>query len=510
MADQQSPKTVVFGLDGACFHLLNRWLDAGELPAIGSLLDDGVSGDLEAVLPPVTSPNWKAYATGKNPGKLGIFWWFNVDTDAQETYVPTDRYHAETEFWEIMAEEDGAQVGVIGVPNTHPPTPLDGFVVSGAPDGENEGFTHPPSLEAELRERFDYRVVSQHHRQERSAEAYEEMLELVDQRFEAAAHLLESPDFDVSFLQVTTYYLNNLHHSIWDDEYTLKAWKIVDDHVASFRDRAENVVLMSDHGMAEIETVFRINQWLQREGYLATDASTAELLHRLGVRSDPLKVLLDRANKEVPGIDLKDAVSRALPAWFVDNLPNDDGELTIGTHDRLRWDESEVIASGLGPVYLNVDRDDPRYEELREELVRRLEGLTDPQGRLVADGVYRGEEIYDGPYVEEGPDLVVDQTRGTYISQGYGRADVFSDSYHRWEAVNDSVGLFAAAGPDFAEGTVEDLGILDLAPTLLHLHGCAVPSDMDGTVRTDLFDEASEASRREVTYDQEDRPMPSP
>ena len=72
-------KTIVIGLDGASFDLINPWLRAGKLPNLQSLMDNGVKGRLKSCLPPTTSPNWKCYSTGKNPGKLGMFWWENID-----------------------------------------------------------------------------------------------------------------------------------------------------------------------------------------------------------------------------------------------------------------------------------------------------------------------------------------------------------------------------------------------------------------------------------------------
>ncbi|MFW6121196.1 MAG: alkaline phosphatase family protein, partial [Petrotogales bacterium] len=72
-------RVIVIGLDGAHFELIEPWLKKGELPNIKKCIEEGVSADMEVCLPPVTSPNWKCYSTGLNPGKLGIFWWENID-----------------------------------------------------------------------------------------------------------------------------------------------------------------------------------------------------------------------------------------------------------------------------------------------------------------------------------------------------------------------------------------------------------------------------------------------
>jgi len=475
--------TVVVGLDGAGFDLLEPWLDSGELPTLSSIVTDGVSGPLESVLPPVTSPNWKAYATGKNPGKIGVFWWQNVDTDDGRTYLPRERYHHSDEFWELIAEDE--PVGVVGVPTTYPPKEVDRFLVAGPPDAHETGYAHPSSLEDDLEREFDYRHSPRTHTREDAERAYEEWLELVDLRFEVATALAER--HDVSFLQVTTFLINQFHHHLWDDERTLRAWKHVDDHLADLRSDARNVVLMSDHGHNEIRSVFRINQWFEREGYLAWDRTVSRLLYGMGVNMGRVRRLLKRANRNVPGAELMEVVRTLAPRAVLRHLPDEQGEVGTRQATNVNWEHTDALASAQGPIYLNADPDSPRYDALREELKSELESLTDPRGRPVADTVHYGEDVYAGPYVEEGPDLVIDQHEGIHIRDTLGDEPVFSETDPIWNGVNRREGLFAALGPDFASGTVEDLSILDLAPTMLALHDRPIPADVDGRVRTEVL-----------------------
>src|SRR5512139_2262734 len=66
-------KLIIIGLDGATFDLIKPWAAEGKLPTLARLMHDGVTGDLESTLPPVTSPAWPTFMTGKNPGKHGVF-----------------------------------------------------------------------------------------------------------------------------------------------------------------------------------------------------------------------------------------------------------------------------------------------------------------------------------------------------------------------------------------------------------------------------------------------------
>jgi len=492
--------TVVVGLDGAGFELIEPWIEAGHLPNLERVVETGVRGDLESVLPPVTSPNWKAYATGRNPGQFGIFWWENVDTANRRVHYPAERKHEHRAYWSYLgdgdepgcdtSEDSDPSVAVVNVPLTYPPRPLDGVLVAGAPDGEDEDYTYPPELEADLRERFDYRALKRRRLDDDVDAAAGEIYDLIDSRFQVAADLFERHDLD--FLQVTTFYLNSLHHFLWDDERTRRAWELVDVHLGRYLDAGCNVVLMSDHGSTPIRTVFHVNAWLEREGYLATGADIAEALHGVGVNKDRLLRLADR-------LAVGALVKRLAPRWLLGYVPAEDGTVNReGKTDTVDWEATTALASGQGPVYLTLDRDHPEYERTREELADRLREVTDPDGRPVARAVHRGEDIYHGRYLDEAPDLVIEQADGIHVPGGIGRDDVFTrPEADGWRAENKRTGLFAATGPDFGSGTVEGLSILDLAPTLLYLHGRAIPDGMDGEVRPDVFSPDSSARERD-------------
>jgi len=484
-------RTIVFGIDGAHFELIEPWIEAGKLPNIKRVIDTGVTADLESVLPPVTSPNWKAYATGKNPGKIGIFWWENIDVENERVHYPSERKHGNDEFWDLISENES--VGVLGVPTTYPPKSIDSFFVAGAPDGENSDFASPPSVEDELREQFDYRVTKNLRLKDDIDKAAEEILDLIKMRYQAAKYLFD--EYDVSFLQVTTFYINSLHHFLWDHEYTLEAWQIVDEHLGEFLDDEHNIVLMSDHGSNEIQTVFNINSWLVNEGYLSLDRGITETLHQYGINTDRLVRTATR-------LGIREISERMTPQRVLNYIPNEQGEIKRESKtENVDWDQTEAIASGQGPIYLNVDSTDPQYEQLREELIMKLKQITDPHGRPVVDSVVPGEQVYSGEFVDEAPDIVIDQAKGVHIPGSIGRDKVFSEpTEDGWRGENKRHGLFAATGPDFSNGQVEDLSILDLAPTLLHLHDCAIPTDMDGTVRQSIFAKDSRPANRTVEY----------
>jgi predicted AlkP superfamily phosphohydrolase/phosphomutase len=92
----------------------------------------------------------------------------------------------------------------------------------------------------------------------------------------------------------------------------------------------------------------------------------------------------------------------------------------------------------------------------------------------------RREDAYDGPYVEDAPEIVFDQRPGVHTSGAIGSNPVFADIGH-WEAENVRTGLFLADGPAVETNSLNKLiSITDLAPTVLNSVDCPVPTDMDG------------------------------
>jgi hypothetical protein len=62
-------------------------------------------------------------------------------------------------------------------------------------------------------------------------------------------------------------------------------------------------------------------------------------------------------------------------------------------------------------------------------------------------------------------------------------------------------GVLIASGPNIRKGSsISKACIYDVAPTILHLLGLPVPSEMDGRVLNELYELGSEAAQRVVEY----------
>ena len=70
---ERPAKVLILGLDGVTFDLIKPWAEAGHLPALAHLMEQGSHAPLASTMPPVTSPAWPSFMTGKNPGQHGVF-----------------------------------------------------------------------------------------------------------------------------------------------------------------------------------------------------------------------------------------------------------------------------------------------------------------------------------------------------------------------------------------------------------------------------------------------------
>jgi predicted AlkP superfamily phosphohydrolase/phosphomutase len=148
--------TIVFGLDGASWPLVEPWLNAGELPNIQRMREEGLWGISESVLPPVTCPNWKCYASSRTPDAHDVYWWEKVNKETTEIDIPNSGSFTSPELWDYL-NDTGVSAGVMNLPMSYPPKEIDEFMIAGGPRSREENYTHPGPLEAKLEREDNYR-----------------------------------------------------------------------------------------------------------------------------------------------------------------------------------------------------------------------------------------------------------------------------------------------------------------------------------------------------------------
>ncbi|MGH2698278.1 MAG: alkaline phosphatase family protein, partial [Actinomycetota bacterium] len=123
-------RSVVIGLDGVAWRVLEPLIDNGQMPRLASLREQGAWGVLASTVPTYTPPAWTSAITGVNPGRHGIYGFIEGHAQYERReLVHSGRIESPT-IWE-MARAQGLRAGIYNVPLTYPPQALDGWMVSG-------------------------------------------------------------------------------------------------------------------------------------------------------------------------------------------------------------------------------------------------------------------------------------------------------------------------------------------------------------------------------------------
>ncbi len=185
-----------------------------------------------------------------------------------------------------------------------------------------------------------------------------------------------------------------------------------------------------------------------------------------------------------------------LNAWLRDNgyLVMKEGKRTGYTvTDDVDWSKTRAFGLGFNGLYLNMQGreaqgivDPTDADALMTELAQKLEAFRDPEnGERVVLNVRRGSEIYSGPRIQEGPDMLVGYDKAYDASDetalGQITEEVISDNTSRWSGSH----LMA---PEVVPGILlinrklsgDGHDLTDLAATILSHYGIEKLPEMIG------------------------------
>jgi predicted AlkP superfamily phosphohydrolase/phosphomutase len=229
-----------------------------------------------------------------------------------------------------------------------------------------------------------------------------------------------------------------------------KADELVGETQARMGDN-DALLIVSDHGFKSFQRGVNLNSWFRENGFLYLKSDP---------ENGPLPVIPEGNRHEVEDID---------------------------------WPRTRAYTNGLAGYYLNIkgrEKDgcvDPDQAlALKYEINDKLRGLPDAAcGSEAITELWASEDIYHGPYRENGPDVIVGYKPGYRTdwdaAVGAVSGTVLSDNTRSWSGdhcmdprqvpgVLFSSVPFAATRPN----------LVDMAPSVLDLLGLAAPGHMTG------------------------------
>ena len=506
---------LIVGLDGATFDVMLPWIDQGMLPHLGSLLQRGAHGPLTSTIPPITPCAWSSFMTGKNPGKHGLFDFIEPDGCGGFHFTNATYRDGET-LWGRLSR-CGHRVGVVNVPMTFPPEPVDGFMISGLDTPhEHSPYMYPTHIRQELKDAgIRYRIDQQHLGNMRTnARRAQQLADIfAAEAARTAAFQKLSAKKSCDFRMIVYGATDQVQHHFWHfmdeshDKYDAAGarqfrhairdtYKHVDDQLGQLlSDCDENtiVIVMSDHGFGPMTNVrLRLNQVLSDAGLLNFETATpAGRWKQLAGR------WLDNVLRSTLSSDMKRTIAGLLPrlrTWF-ENLDE----------AKINWQATKAYVNeayrSSPAVWLNREsgRNGDELFEISNQAEAALLSLTDPAtGAPIVSRCVRPRDIYHGPHACEAPELLpswwedgflLEQSRpgaapGVERSTAPLQGGVEFAASHRLDGV-----LMMSGGPIVAGATFAGAHIVDVAPTVLYLMGEAVPDDMDGRVLLEALDD---------------------
>jgi predicted AlkP superfamily phosphohydrolase/phosphomutase len=502
-------KLLIIGLDGATFDLIRPWAAEGKLPTLAKLMQDGVTGNLESTLPPVTSPAWPTFMTGKNPGKHGVFDFIRPRAGTFDM-VNASQIKGKL-LWEILSEA-GYSVGVLNVPITYPPRQVNGYLIPGLLSPDQGKTVYPADLlkpyEAELGK---YRLTPNvQYKAGNEDEFIADLHDLIDTQLRYALRLMKDQPTDVLMLHFLA--TDNGSHALWRfmdkthprhdpalaakyGDALLKVYQHLDEAVAQVVNLAKisepsqgcSTIIMSDHGFGPLHRTINLNilfiekdlmrlkprfftqlrWWAFRNGL--TPATAYKILSKLGLQNVTAKVSR-KARNEMVGKFL--------------------------SFEDVDWSRTIAYSMGhVGQIYLNLQGREShgivipdQYAAARQQVIDALNTLTDPAtGKPLVDRIIPREEAAHGPYADQGADLhlILDDYKTIAFPLFATDGRVLTPQIRGDSGCHRLHGIFIGNGPAFVnDAMIPNARIIDLAPTILHILNLPVPEDMDGRVLT--------------------------
>lgn len=437
---------LVLGWDGAEPSLIAKLLAQGRLPNLARLIATGRQGILRSTIRPESSVAWTSFATGVHPGQHGVFGFMRSQPNSYHTRLVSSADVKHPFFWEVLSQH-GYRVGILNMPMTYPPRPVNGWLVCGLMTPSSAStFTYPPELGAHLLRRGYIIDADPMGLTGLDREAYVEYLaSLVRMRTQIAYDLFSRGEYNLGVIVFTE--LDRLQHFFWadiDENHPLRPerpqpdaiyahYELLDSslgELAQLVGRDAEIIVMSDHGFGPFAKQFYVNAWLIKEGFLKLKNENNEIKDTLFLETLRFlrKINLMRSVKVhlFGRWSLIKAVERDM---FVDSID---------------WPNSQAWFTEVGGIRINLKGREPIGAVHQQDKERIIENIIDKLNNIKIDGnsvfdiVARSSDLYRGSQLEFCPDIILvpscNQTNPSFNCRigshnKYNLNQIFSSSY---------------------------------------------------------------------------------
>ncbi len=402
-----SLKFMVIGIDGVPFELLKTLGERGVMPQVKRLTDRYGLIKTRVPLPEVSSVSWTSFMTGMNPGEHGIYGFYELNRTNYSYIFPSFRTLPVKTLWEEIGAKKKRSV-ILNLPSTYPVRPFQGVLVSGFVALDLEKAVYPPALLPYLEETgYQVDVDTIVGRSDKKL-FLGELSDVLRMRCQLYKKLTAEEQWDLFFFIITgTDRLNHFLFAAADDpgspyhqgflDYYRQVDTIIGEIVEDMERKGIPFIILSDHGFVKIKEEVYISQYLKEWGYLELEEENPKNLKRITANSrafalDPSRLYVHRKGKYARG----------------------------------------CVKEG-------------EYRGLREEIKQKFLDL-EIHGEKVIEDVFYKEDIYEGKYLDNAPDLVLCSNYGFDLKSGVTRRSFYGKTHFEGMHSRDNAVLIDACG----------------------------------------------------------------
>ncbi len=473
-------RTVLFGLDGATFTVLDHLMQKGIMPNLKRFCEEGTRSELLSTPLPITPQAWTTLATGRSMGHHGIHDFIRGEVGPQGMYFRiNDSRDIDCEtLWHYVSRR-GRRVTVLNYYGVTPPEPINGHSMPGFVPGRHlRRSSYPSDLFSRLQqvEEFDVNVLGMDlDIEKKSLQAMDEdqWLEWINHHikrerawFGVMEHLMRHEPSDLTAIVFDG--VDKIQHlayafldpallpkdpTPWEKEVQSRCeayFAQIDEFLGRTVELAGKkwgrVFIASDHGFTGTHEIVYINKWLHDQGLLVWKESAHD---------ENESIIVDRMKNHASLIDWQQTRAYAF-------MPSCNG----------------IFIQNVAPE---------EYESFREDLIQRLYQIKGPDGGQVVVEVKRREDWFAGPHMERVPDLTLTLRDHGFISILNAPEVVIPRT--RPAGTHHPHGILIGRGPGIVPGARAELqNIIDVTPLLVHSLGLEIPADYEGSFPESFYE----------------------
>jgi len=507
----ENRKLMLLGIDGLDPTLLKRLIENGHLKNFDMLFKRGIFGFNKVFFPSSSPAIWTSIATGLTPlqhGVLDFIETINIG-DKVKSVIHLSSVLKGRSIWDYLAMY-GYKTIIVNFPLTYPPYPIEGVMVSGFPSPKQDLVAYPSIIEDKLKKlvpqyKTEYIPASETIYRSNDTKiklAYmrsiNEAIKNMEIRVKLWKHLVQKYDWNFTSLVLTE--IDRIQHVLFGHphcyKHIIKLYegldRLVGEVIKTIEEFNADVLIVSDHGFERLNKYISLPKILETMNLQYTSNPVFSIMRSKNIQ----KIVFIMAKMRI----LQSLINHLTTADFltiVNKIINPrSNPITIQNNFSLTLArEKKEFTILLQRILLETK--DPETNEVvfdrvftKQEYIKYILRLHTLRNTRVSENI---DELSNNL-----PDLIFVPKTGYELTMKYLPNIVTSiqksgkmkktGTHYSLEA---SRGVFIAYGPR-VKTTDQDwgieVGVLEIAPTILALYGIHPPTNMYGRILSNVLD----------------------